>query len=96
MSSLGKARQQPERLPEKLKSIRESLGLSQNQLIKRLGFDGELIQSHISAYEVRKHNRIPPIGVLLQYARLAKIPLESLVDDDLELPKLNIVQVDNK
>lgn len=84
---MGKVKQRPERLAEKLRFIRESLGLSQNQIIKRLGFEDELIQSHISAYEVEKHNRIPPIGVLLQYARLANISLESIVDDELEIKK---------
>ncbi len=78
-------KQHPTRLPEKLKSIRRTLRLSQNELIKRLGFEGELIQSHISAYEVKKHNRTPPIGVLLQYARISGIPLENIVDDALEL-----------
>ncbi len=78
-------KQRSERLPEKLKSIRVSLGLSQNELIRRLGFEGELIQSHISAYEVKKHSRVPPSGVLLQYSRISGIPLENIVDVALEL-----------
>ncbi len=85
---MGQPKQHSERLPEKLKTIRLALGLSQNELIKRLGFEGELIQSHISAYEVKKHNRTPPIGVLLQYSRISGVPLENIVDDALELKKM--------
>jgi transcriptional regulator with XRE-family HTH domain len=79
--------QTPTRLAEKLFRIRANLGLSQNQLIRELGFEGELKQSHISSYESQKYNRIPPVGVILRYARLANLPMEVLVDDDLDLPK---------
>ena len=82
---MGKPKQRPDRLAEKLKAIRLGLGLSQNELVKKLGFEGELIQSHISAYEVKKHNRIPAIGVLLQYSRISGIPLETIIDDELEI-----------
>lgn len=85
---MDRPKQRSERLPEKLKSIRVSLGLSQNELIRKLGFEGDLIQSHISAYEVKRHNRVPPIGVLLQYSRVSGIPLENIIDDALELKKI--------
>lgn len=84
---MGKPRQKPVRLAEKLHSIRTALGLSQNEMIRRLGFEGQLIQAHISAYERRRENRVPPLGVVLQYARCAGVGMEVLVDDDLELPK---------
>jgi transcriptional regulator with XRE-family HTH domain len=77
--------QHPKKLAGKLRSIRESLGLSQSQMIKMLGFEGELGQSHISAYENEKHNRIPPVGVLLKYSRVVKVSLENIIDDELEL-----------
>ena len=83
---MGKPKQRPERLAEKLRTIRLNLGLSQNELIQKMGFEGELIQSHISAYEVEKHQRIPPVGVLLQYSRISGIPLETIVDDEMEIP----------
>jgi len=82
-----KPRQKPARLAEKLLYIRTALGLSQNEMIRRLGFEGELIQAHISAYERKHENRIPPLGVVLQYARCAGIDMEMLVDDNLNLPK---------
>jgi transcriptional regulator with XRE-family HTH domain len=86
---MGRApRQTPARLAEKLLFIRtKMLGLSQNEMIRRLGFEGELIQSHISAYEQEneKLRREPPLGVLLQYARVAKTSVENLIDDRLEV-----------
>lgn len=84
---MDKPRQKPLRLAEKLRHIRTALGLSQNEMIRRLGFEGELIQAHISAYERRHENRVPPLGVVLQYARCAGVEMEVLVDDGLELPK---------
>lgn len=79
-------RQKPLRLAKKLLRIRMALGLSQNEMIRRLGFEGELIQAHISAYERQRENRIPPLGVVLQYARCAGVDMEVLVDDGLDLP----------
>lgn len=78
-----KARPKPERLPEKLLQIREALGLSQNELIRRLGV--ELTQNRVSDYERGKGE--PPLPLLLRYARLAGVCLERLVDDDLDLPE---------
>jgi transcriptional regulator with XRE-family HTH domain len=83
---MGTPRQKPRRLAEKLLHIRKALNLSQNEMISRLGFSGELIQAHISAYERKHENRVPPMGVVLQYARCANVPMEMLVDDNLDLP----------
>jgi transcriptional regulator with XRE-family HTH domain len=84
----------PARLASKLLQIRLKLGLSQNQMIRRLGFDGELIQSHISAYEQdnEKLRRVPPPSVLLAYARSISATgggefLEAMLDDEMELPE---------
>lgn len=77
-----KARQRPERLAEKLLAIRSALGLSQNELIRRL--DVELAQNRVSDYERGKGE--PPLPLLLRYARLAGVCLERLVDDELDLP----------
>ena len=77
-----KARQRPERLAEKLLHIRSTLGLSQNELINRLGVD--ISQNRISDYELGKGE--PPLPLLLRYARLAGVCLERLVDDELDLP----------
>ena len=82
---MGRAsRQKPQRLSEKLLHIRSALGLSQNGLIKYLGYEGELTQEYISGYE--RGLREPPLPVLLQYARAANVLVEVLIDDELDLP----------
>jgi transcriptional regulator with XRE-family HTH domain len=73
------------RLADKLKSIRQEAGLSQNELLDRLGFSEHLFRSNISQYE--RGQRIPSPVVLLEYARLARVDLAVLIDDDLDLPE---------
>jgi transcriptional regulator with XRE-family HTH domain len=79
----AKARPRPERLAAKLLKIRLALGLSQNEMIRRLGAD--LTQNRISDYELG--TREPPITLVLQYARAANVLMEAIVDDDLDLPE---------
>jgi transcriptional regulator with XRE-family HTH domain len=80
-----KARQKPAKLGKKLAYIRMELGLSQNEMIQKLGFADELRQSHISGYELGR--REPSLIVLLRYAKVAGVSMETLVDDRLDLPK---------
>lgn len=83
---MGKASiRKPTRLAEKLLAIRVSSNLSQNELIRGLGFEDEITQSQISAFE--RGARIPPLSVLLAYARLATVSTDVLIDDELNLPK---------
>lgn len=72
------------RLAKKLRTIRLELGLSQSQILDRLGFSEHLFRSNISQYE--RGDRVPSPTVLLEYARLAKVDLAVLIDDDLDLP----------
>ena len=72
-------------LPEKLLQIRLELGLSQNGMLKRLGFSEELFRSNISQYELG--TREPSLHLLLQYARVANIYVDVLLDDELDLPE---------
>lgn len=82
---MGKAaRQKPARLGEKLRSIRLSLGLSQDEMISRLGFEG-MTREYVSGFE--RDIREPPLPVLLAYSRVGGCYLEVLVDDELELPE---------
>lgn len=75
-------RMRPERLAAKLREIRHHLGLSQSEMIRRLGFEGELIQSNISSYEQEgEHGREPPLIVLWAYANAGNVSIESLIDD---------------
>ena len=76
-------RQQPKRLPRKLLAIRKMLGLSQTEMAKRLHL--KKAYTVISSYE--RGTREPDLLTLLRYARLAKVPLENIVDDDASLPK---------
>jgi len=80
----GAARITPERLAEKLRQIRLALGLSQTEMLRRLGFDGVIAYHRISNYELGTGE--PPLVVLLQYARLANISTDVLIDDELDLP----------
>lgn len=79
------SRQKPERLAEKLLHIRKALGLSQNEMIRRLGLEDVLTQSRISGYELG--TREPSLPTLLTYARLAGISTDLLIDDEIDLPK---------
>lgn len=82
---MGQApRPKPTRLAEKLLQIRTSLGFSQNQMITRLGLADTLTQKRISAFELDE--REPPLQVLLQYARVAGVWVDVLIDDELNLP----------
>jgi transcriptional regulator with XRE-family HTH domain len=77
-------REKPERLAEKLLTIRQSLGLSQTEMLKRLGADDKMVYSRISEFESRKGE--PSLPLLLQYARVAGVCVDVLIDDDLDLP----------
>ena len=82
---MGKASiKKPAKLAEKLSLIRSSLNYSQNEVILKLGFENDLTQSQISAFE--RGARIPSLPVLLAYARLAEISTDVLIDDELNLP----------
>src|ERR1043165_887835 len=79
---MGHARPRPSRLAEKLLQIRNALGLSQTEMHRRLGVE-DLIEYHaISKYELDKNE--PPLMILLEYARLANVFVEVLIDDELD------------
>ena len=73
-----------ERLAEKLLQIRQALGLSPTEMLRRLGFEDMLDYKSISEYELGKNE--PPLAVLLSYARVAGVCMDRLVDDELDLP----------
>ena len=89
---MGKAeRKRPARLAGKLLHIRRALGLSQNELISRMGLGDELVQQDISTYE--QDQREPTLTTLLEYAKLAAGGLKGageyliiLIDDSRDLP----------
>ena len=75
----------PKHLGSKLAEIRRQLRLSQNELIRRLGFTDLLVREEISAFE--RGIRVPPVLFLLEIARAANVSVEVLIDDALKLPK---------
>jgi transcriptional regulator with XRE-family HTH domain len=81
---MGTARQRAERLAEKLLRVRLELGLSQTEMLRRLNAEDMVAYTRISEYERGK--REPPLPILLSYARLAGVPTEVLIDDELDLP----------
>jgi transcriptional regulator with XRE-family HTH domain len=83
---MGRAhRTRPKRLGRKLKLIRTRLGLTQSELIKALKVKSEPCRpSSISLFETG--NREPSLLVLLAYARLAGVTIDTLVDDKVKLP----------
>ena len=82
---MGKsARERPRRLAEKLLQIRMGLGLSQNEMLSALGLEEKVFRSAVSGYELG--TREPSLPVLLRYARLAGVCLDTLVDDEMDLP----------
>lgn len=79
-----KPRHKPERLAEKLRQIRDALGLSQTEMVRRLGVEDVIAYYRISEYETGK--REPPLLILLQYALVAGVCTDSLISDALDLP----------
>lgn len=68
------------KLPEKLRRIRKRARLTQDELASHVKAKD---RASISAYE--RGVRQPPLSVLVNYAKLARVPLENLADDELDL-----------
>lgn len=74
----------PARLAEKLLRVRTLLELSQNGMLRRMGLAEVMRREEISDFE--RGRRVPPLPVLLAYARAAGFPVEVLIDDKLKVP----------
>jgi transcriptional regulator with XRE-family HTH domain len=81
----SRSRRRPARLAEKLLEIRRRLGLTQDELVERLGLEDEFDQERVSKFERGKLE--PPLHVLCAYADLANLLVDVLVRDDLSLPR---------
>lgn len=84
---MGKSnRPRPARLAEKLLIIRQKIdgGLSQNEMLRKLGLEDDLERDRISKYE--RGTLEPPLIVLLRYAEVANVYLETIADDRVDLP----------
>ena len=81
---MGNPRPRPRRLGSKLLAIRQGLGLSQSQMLAKLGLEDTMHYGRISQYE--NDEREPTLMTLLAYAHVAGVHLEDIVSDDLDLP----------
>lgn len=90
MSKEKDSRLYPKRIGPKLRRIREEMRLSQDGMLRKLGFNDEdgLFRSSISGYELG--TRLPPANVILSYAKLANVYVDVLIDDGLDLPSEKI------
>ena len=75
-------REQPKKLAAKLLAIRQNLGMSQTEMAR--GLKLKVSYTVISGYELGTNE--PNLLVLLRYAKLAKVSMETLVDDKAKLP----------
>ncbi|HJT26388.1 MAG TPA: helix-turn-helix transcriptional regulator [Pyrinomonadaceae bacterium] len=74
-------RRQPRKLARKLLTIRQRLDVSQTEMAKLLKL--EISYTAVSAYELG--TREPDLLTLLQYARVAGISTDVLIDDKMKL-----------
>src|ERR1044072_6514771 len=80
---MGRRRPKQEHLAQKLLQIRKKLDISQDRMPERLGRP-DLHPGRISEYE--QNVREPVQSVLMAYSRLARIHLEDIVNDNVDLP----------
>jgi transcriptional regulator with XRE-family HTH domain len=84
---MGHSRNRPQLLPEKLLAIRDFLNVAQPDMASKLQFEilshsrkqFRITSARISEYENGK--REPNLLVLIAYARLGKVHMESVGDD---------------
>ena len=75
-------RKKPLKLPHKLLAIRQRLSMSQTQMARAL----ELTVHYSAVSNFELGTREPDLLIVLRYARLARIPMEMIVDDEMDLP----------
>ena len=80
----AKSQHRPKNLARKLLQIRNALGLSQSEMLRCLGAQDSFSAARISEYETGA--REPSLWMLLNYGRVARVHVESLIDDNATLP----------
>lgn len=81
-----KSRAVPSRLAEKLLAIRLYLDLTQAELLQKIHPDKDILLAGSIIGEFERGRRSPSLIETLSYARLVKVPMERIVDDNLDLP----------
>jgi len=76
-------RNKPLKLSEKLLAIRKRLRMSQTEMARALEL--KVHYSAVSNFELG--TREPDLLIVLRYARLAGVPMEAIVDDQMSLPE---------
>jgi len=79
----SKPQYRPKNLVPKLLQIRNALGLTQSEMLLRLGAEN-FKTARISEYE--SGAREPSLWILLAYGRIARVHVEILIDDEATLP----------
>lgn len=80
---MGRSRRnKPKKLSQKLLAIRKRLNMSQTEMARALQL--KVHYSAVSNFELG--TREPDLIVVLRYSRLAGVPMETIVDDQLSLP----------
>lgn len=82
----SKPQQRPRNLGPKLLQIRKALGLTQLQMSRQLAAERSLQTSRSRISEYESGAREPPLAILLAYGQVARVHLESLIDDEATLP----------
>jgi transcriptional regulator with XRE-family HTH domain len=80
-------RPQPDRLAEKLRQIRARLGYTLEEMAQALARVKKSPPDKSYIHRFEAGTREPSLLVLLEYSRVAGMPMEALVDDDLDLPQ---------
>ena len=78
-----KARRRPARLGEKLRRIREALGLNQEQMAAQIDLPASQ-RHYISRFE--SNEREPDLTALKLYSEACRCWINALVDDGVDLP----------
>ena len=80
MSSIGN----PDfvRFGEKLRTLRNSNGLTLTQLAERLGY-----RAHGYLSEIESGKKLPAAGLVLKVSRLFDVSTDELLKDELEIPE---------
>jgi DNA-binding XRE family transcriptional regulator len=83
---MGKAKEEkPKRVAEKLRQIRIALNLSQSGMADTLARQGvRIYRGYVGNYETG--HSLPSLLILRAYAKIAKVCMDVIVDDELELP----------
>jgi transcriptional regulator with XRE-family HTH domain len=80
-------RPQPHRLADKLRQIRMRLGYTLEEMAQALAKVKESPPDKSYIHRFEAGTREPSLFVLLEYSRIAGVPLEAIVNDEVNLPE---------